>query len=123
MVEHRTVAPTVAGSIPVSHPKKPSSFPVQFSQPASRDAASRVSMPLPFAPLEARRVLYGSDERMAGSVSRADFFFLFFPGRVVGLDVVVENLDELGDDLVAFERGEQAAVHVDGGFRLFGGSR
>src|ERR1019366_6535812 len=52
-------------------------------------------------------------------LARADFFF--FSGRVVGLDVVVENFDELGDDLVAFERSEEAAIHVDGGFRLFGG--
>ena len=55
--------------------------------------------------------------RVTASAPRADFFF--FPGRVVGLDIVVENLDELGDDLVAFEGGEQAAVHVDGSVRFF----
>ena len=47
------------------------------------------------------------------------FFFDFFPGRVVRLNVVVENLDELGHDLVAFQGGKKAAVHVDGGFRFF----
>src|SRR4029077_18378230 len=59
------------------------------------------------------------------SAARADFFFVvgLFSGGVVGFDVVVENLDELGYDPIAFEGGEQAAVHVDRGLRFFGGSR
>ena len=51
-------------------------------------------------------------------IPRADCF----PRCVMGVHVVVENLDELGYDLVAFERGEEAAVDVDGGFRFFEGA-
>src|SRR5580704_9896249 len=59
------------------------------------------------------------------SAPRADFFFVvgLVSGGVVGFDVVVENFDELGYDPIAFEGGEQAPVHVDGGLRFFGGSR
>src|SRR5271169_2045656 len=50
-----------------------------------------------------------ASESGAGSAAGGDFFF-FFDG-VMGLNVVVENLDELGDDLVAFQRGEESTVH------------
>src|SRR5260370_30628065 len=58
------------------------------------------------------------------SAARADFFFVvsLFSGGVVGFDVVVENFDELGYVPIAFEGGEQAAVHVAGRLRFFGGS-
>src|SRR6266403_5654794 len=58
-----------------------------------------------------------------GAPSRVLYNRFLFSGRVVGFDVVVENLDELGYDLVAFEGGEETAIHVDGGFRFFGGPR
>ena len=38
------------------------------------------------------------------------------------LDVLIQNRDELGDDLVALQRGEQAAIDVDRGFRFFEGA-
>src|SRR6478672_4997645 len=41
----------------------------------------------------------------------------FFFGGVVRFYVVVEDLDELGDDLIALQRGEETAVHVN---RRFG---
>ena len=47
----------------------------------------------------------------------------FFFGGVVRFYVVFQDLDELGDDLVAFQRGEQAAVHIDRRFRFLEGSR
>src|SRR5712692_9123678 len=37
----------------------------------------------------------------------------FFFGGVMRFYVVVQDLDELGDDLVALQRGEQTSVHVD----------
>ena len=40
---------------------------------------------------------------------RGEFFF----GGVVRFYIVIQNLDELGDNLVALQRGEQAAVHVN----------
>jgi hypothetical protein len=40
----------------------------------------------------------------------------------VRLDIVIQNLRELGDDLVAFERREETAVHVHRGFGFFEGS-
>src|ERR1700722_11693970 len=48
----------------------------------------------------------------------------FFPlsGRVVRVHVVVENLDELGHDMVAFESSEEASIYVDGSFRFFEGT-
>src|SRR5216110_2990535 len=42
-----------------------------------------------------------------------------FASGVVRVHVVIENLDELGDDFVAFEGGEEASIDVDGGFRFF----
>src|SRR5258708_29295671 len=39
------------------------------------------------------------------------------------LEVGVENLDEVGYDLLALECSEQATVHVNGGLRFFGRSR
>ena len=36
--------------------------------------------------------------------------------------VLMQNLDELGDDVVALERGEQAAIDVDRGFGFFEGA-
>ena len=46
----------------------------------------------------------------------------FFFGGVVRFYVVVQDLDELGDDLVALEGREQAAVHVDRRFWFLEGS-
>src|SRR5260370_20126380 len=47
----------------------------------------------------------------------------FFGGRlflcVVRCNVVVENLDELGDNAVALQRGVHAAIHIDGSFGFF----
>jgi hypothetical protein len=40
--------------------------------------------------------------RGSNSVAGADFFFFFLSAGVVGVDVVIEDLDELGYDLVAF---------------------
>jgi len=37
----------------------------------------------------------------------------------VALHVLIQNLDELGYDVVALERGEQAAIDVDRGFGFF----
>src|SRR5271154_69737 len=51
------------------------------------------------------------------------FSYEFFFGGVVRFHVVVEDLDELGYDLVALERGEQATVNVDRSLRLFERSR
>jgi hypothetical protein len=42
--------------------------------------------------------------------------------RVVGLDVLIQNGDGLGDDFVALECGEQAAVDVDRGLGLLEGA-
>src|SRR5581483_4759455 len=47
------------------------------------------------------------------------FFYFRFFRRVVGLDVIVENLDEFRDDAVTLQRGEQTSVDVDRSFRLF----
>src|SRR5208283_578165 len=42
--------------------------------------------------------------------------------RVVRIHVVVENLDEFSDDVVALERQHEAAVNVNRSFRFFEGS-
>src|SRR5262249_45888935 len=42
----------------------------------------------------------------------------FFPRGVVRFHVPVENVDELGDDPVAFQRGKEAAVDVNRGLRF-----
>ena len=41
----------------------------------------------------------------------------------MGVDVFVKDFDEFRHDLVTFERGEQASIHINRGFRLFGCSR
>ena len=46
-----------------------------------------------------------------------------FTRRVMRFNVVVEDLDKLGHDLVALQSREQAAVHVNRGFRFLEGSR
>jgi hypothetical protein len=46
----------------------------------------------------------------------------FFFRRVVGFDVLVEDLDKLGYDVITLERGEQAAIDPDRGFGFFEGA-
>src|SRR6266481_4169131 len=53
--------------------------------------------------------------------SCADRFFL--SNGVVGVDVVVENFDELGDNLVPLQCREEATIDVDGSLGFFGGAR
>jgi hypothetical protein len=37
----------------------------------------------------------------------------------VAFHVLIQNLDELGDDVIALERGEQAAIDLNRGFGYF----
>src|SRR6202023_1441204 len=53
----------------------------------------------------------GSDSGFSSDFFGRDFFLC-----VVRFNVVVENLNELGDNAVALQRGEQAAIYVDGSF-------
>src|ERR1700686_189785 len=63
----------------------------------------------------------GSDEGRNTGRSDSGFTGDFLGGRrfflcVVRFNVVVENLNELGDNAVALQRGEQAAIYIDGSF-------
>src|ERR1700724_1221341 len=73
------------------------------------------------------RCFFLPDSSMAGcddgrNTVRSDSGFTgdFLGGRgflgIVRFNVVVENLNELGDNVVALQRGEQAAVDIDGSF-------
>src|SRR3984957_5937402 len=45
--------------------------------------------------------------------SGGNFFFNRLPCRIVRVYILIENFDELGDNAVAFQRGEQASIHID----------
>ena len=47
----------------------------------------------------------------------------FLVSRIVRFYILVENFDELGNNVIALQGSEKAAVHVDRGFRLFECSR
>ncbi len=55
--------------------------------------------------------------------ARLHCFYDFFFRGVVGLHVLIENLNELCDYSVAFQRGEQTSIHIDRRLRLFESSR
>src|SRR6185436_348192 len=61
-------------------------------------------------PILARRSRMSGERGMAGSRGRAP---LLAAARVALLDVVVEDLQEVGDDGVALERELERAVHED----------
>src|SRR5439155_6232674 len=68
----------------------------------------------------------GSPERASLIASRKDgasWEALLLRGGVAVLDVVVENLEEFGDDLVALESELERAVHEDGRFGFLEGAR
>ena len=59
------------------------------------------------------------------AIWRSDYLYEFFgPGAlaVVAGDVVIEDLLEFLDDVVAFEGGVKLAVNVDGGLGVFEGA-
>ena len=114
------MAPTVAGSIPVSHPSISailSHHTRRHDCSHRRNEASLVSTEDCYWSLRV-----ASDAESLGATAVLDLHGHFFLGRVVGFHVVVEDLDELGDDLVAFERGEQASIHIHRRLRFFSGS-
>src|ERR1700689_2809643 len=55
-------------------------------------------------------------------LSRTDQLFTLCVLAIVALNVVVEDLLELGDDGVAVQGLQELAVNVDGGFGLFEGA-
>src|SRR5713101_1307480 len=85
--------------------------------PARRAASRQLRTQCFFLPVSR---IAGSDEGRNTGSSHSGFTGDFFGGRfflcVVRFNVVVENLDELGDNAVALQRGEQAAIYIDGSF-------
>src|ERR1700693_612028 len=73
-------------------------------------------------PTTGRAARASASVKYRGIESDRDRLFLIHM-RVVGIDVLVQNTDELGYDGIPAERGGELAIHVNRGDRLFESAR
>src|SRR5882672_9370161 len=99
---------------PLSLRRCRSTWPAALKMTAATPGWSSTSWPI----LARRSRMYG-EMGMAGVPNGAP---LLAAARVALLDVVVEDLQEVGDDGVALERELERAVHEDGGLGLLEGA-
>src|SRR4029077_4822974 len=109
-----SIAPPGSPHSPLSLRRCSSTSPASLMITAATPGVRRRSWPI-----LARRSRRYSEIAMPGGAARVR---LLAGARVPLLDVVVEDLQEVGDDGVALERELERAVHEDRGLGLLGGA-